>query len=302
MLDTPISPFEILADELGAVAGRIERESALRIGKAVAEIELRFVRLEQQVHERVASIRDGKDGDAGARGDIGPEGQRGKTGDPGPPGDRGERGADGLNGAVGPVGPEGQRGEPGPQGKPGEVGERGEPGMQGERGADGEPGKLPIVRQWTEGVFYSGDVVVHSGGTFQATKDTGREPPHADWACLALAGQNGRDGRGFRVRGTYEEVAQYHALDVVAHKNSSFIAKRDEPGPCPGEGWQIMARPGKEGKPGERGPAGARGEKGEPGPAVIAMDVDDQGRITVRNGDGSVVTCDLYPLLSRIAR
>jgi hypothetical protein len=70
----------------------------------------------------------------------------------------------------------------------------------------------------------------------------------------------------------------------------------------PGRGLATLRGQGKIGKPGERGPAGARGEKGETGPAVIAMDVDDQGRITVRNGDGSVVTCDLYPLLSRIAR
>jgi hypothetical protein len=269
---TPFSPLEALADELGAVAGRFEREGALRIGKALAEIELRVVRLEQHVQERLASLRDGRDGDVGAKGDIGPEGQRG------------------------------EKGEVGPQGKPGEAGERGERGMQGERGADGEPGKLSMVRQWTEGVFYAGDVVVHSGGTFQATKDTGREPPHADWACLAQSGQNGRDGRSFTVRGTYDASVRYAALDIVALNGGSFIARRDDPGPCPGEGWQLFASQGKGGKPGDRGPAGVRGEKGEPGPAVIAMDIDDQGQLSVRNGDGSTVICDLYPLLSRIAR
>ena len=61
-------------------------------------------------------------------------------------------------------------------------------------------------------------------------------------------------------------------LEIVALNGSSFIAKIDEPGPCPGDGWQLIASAGKPGKPGmkgDRGEAGPKGEKGEAGlPAV----------------------------------
>jgi hypothetical protein len=32
------------------------------------------------------------------------------------------------------------------------------------------------------------------------------------------------------------------------------------------------------------------------------MSVSDEGMLTLTNGDGSLVTCDLYPVLSRLAR
>jgi hypothetical protein len=291
MTDTPLSPLEVLADELGAVAGRIERESSLRIGKALAEIELRFVRLEQRLDQRAASIRDGMDGERGADGPEGPRGEKGEPGEPGPAGEPGNPGADGepgAAGAVGPQGPRGEKGDAGPQGErgergaegqggaqgePGPIGPQGERGMpgekgldgergpQGERGADGLPGRLPAVRQWTEGVFYAGDVVAYAGATYQASKDTGRAPPHADWVCLASSGSNGNDGRSFTVRGTYVEGVSYGALDVVTLNGGAFVAKSEHPGSCPGEGWQLIARQGSGGKPGERGPVGPKGER-----------------------------------------
>jgi len=83
---------------------------------------------------------------------------------------------------------------------------------------------------------------------------------------------------------------------------ASFAARRDKPGPCPGEGWQLIASQGKQGKPGQIGPAG-RGERGIPGPSIVSMSIDDQnGLLTLKNADGSVVTCDLYPVLSRLGR
>lgn len=90
------SPFEILADELGAVAGRIERESSLRVAAVVsdlerrdAERELRLVKIEQGVAERLAALRDGKDGKDG---EPGPAGRDGADGEPGEGGEKGERG------------------------------------------------------------------------------------------------------------------------------------------------------------------------------------------------------------------
>jgi len=72
----------------------------------------------------------------------------------------------------------------------------------------------------------------------------------------------------------------------------TFIAKRDNPGGCPGEGWQLLARQGKRGRPGERGHPGERGEKGEkgePGPTLVSWQIDRQKyRASPLWGDGKV--------------
>jgi hypothetical protein len=134
------------------------------------------------------------------------------------------------------------------------------PGPQGERGP---PGKLPRVKSWKpETVYYAGEVVAYDGGTFQARRDTGQPPSHADWTCLATAG---RDGKSLVVRGTFDEAAEYRRLDVVALNGGSFIAKRDPPGACPGPGWQLLASPGKRGPAGQSGEKGERGERGPRG-------------------------------------
>jgi hypothetical protein len=53
--------------------------------------------------------------------------------------------------------------------------------------------------------------------------------------------------RGFRICGTYDVEKTYHALDVVTLNATWFAAKHDNPGPCPGAGWQA-------------GPTGKRGK------------------------------------------
>lgn len=166
----------------------------------------------------------------------------------------------------------------------------------GEPGKDGVDGKLPIVRAWTDKVYYEGDVVSHDGGTWQANRDTGRAPPHEDWHCIAAPGV---DGRTPVIRGTFDEGADYRALDVVMTGGASFVAKMDHPGPCPGEGWQLFAAQGKRGNPGETGRA-IKGDVGPPGPKVSGMEVDGDGVLRLTNADGSVVSCDLYPLLSKL--
>jgi hypothetical protein len=117
-------------------------------------------------------------------------------------------------------------------------------------------------------------VVAHDGGTFQASRDTGQPPSHADWLCLATAG---RDGESVAVRGTFDETADYRRLDVVALNGGSFIALRDAPGPCPGPGWQLIASQGKRGaagEKGERGPPGPRGDAGASGATIRDWKVD----------------------------
>jgi hypothetical protein len=86
---------------------------------------------------------------------------------------------------------------------------------------------------------------------------------------LGLAQANGAldvlKGKGvpgcFNVKGTYDARSTYGRNDVVTRDSSSFVAVRDNPGACPGDGWQILACGGKRGPTGERGP---KGDKGDP--------------------------------------
>jgi hypothetical protein len=136
-------------------------------------------------------------------------------------------------------------------------------GVPGPRGEPGPPGKIERVHGYVENaVHYRGDIVTHRGSTFQARCDTAREPPHEDWICVARAGvdgKDGRDGRSLEVRGLFSDKETYKALDIVALNGGSFIAKRNNPGPCPGAGWQLIASQGKRGDKGERGLQGVSG-------------------------------------------
>jgi hypothetical protein len=157
----------------------------------------------------------------------------------------------------------------------------GPPGPEGPQGPPGPPALFPETRVWSpDAVSYRGDVVTHAGGTWQARKDTGKEPPHPDWIPLAVPGRDGRDGRDAispTVRGTWRPDASYQALNVVAFNKGSFIAKYDNPGTCPGDGWQLLVSAVK----GERGLRGDRGPSGPPGPPIaIASWVIDRVSFT----------------------
>jgi hypothetical protein len=155
----------------------------------------------------------------------------------------------------------------------------GKPGPRGERGDQGPPGKLPSVRVWKEGqISYAFDVVTHAGGTFQARRDTAKTPGEGDdWTVLAQAGQ---DGAMPHICGTYDPDTKYRLLDICALNGSSFISKRDDPGECPGDGWQLIASHGKRGdkgdrgEPGVRGITGERGLKGDPGASIVGWNID----------------------------
>jgi hypothetical protein len=132
--------------------------------------------------------------------------------------------------------------------------------------------RFPSVRTWTaDTVYHEGDVVAFSGATYQATKDTARAPGSRDWVCLAIA------GAGFTVRGTYDGNEEYKHLDVVMVNGSSFVALRDWPGSCPGDGWHLLASRGSRGNRGEsgaRGIMGLRGERGEAAPTIRSWEID----------------------------
>jgi hypothetical protein len=378
------SPLELLAEELGAVAGQIEREASLRIDAVVADLrrgeaerELRMSNLERAVTERLASIKDGEPGAPGASvaieqiatlvdgvvaaavaalpkaadgasvtlDDVSPmifaevaravatlpPAEKGEPGAPGPPGEPGisvtpadlapmvEAEVSRAMAALPPAerGAKGEPGEPGKDGDPGpavtvedvapliaaEVDRAVSalpPAEKGAKGDPGAPGRIEIARQWSDKVHYEGAVVTHAGATWQAVKDTGREPPHDDWVCLAAAGRNGLDGRTPRVRDTFDAaVTDYRELDIVALSGAAFIARHDAPGVCPGAGWKMIAMQGKTGKPGERGGVGPRGPAG---PGLQRIAIDGEGMLSALNADGSTVECDLYPVLSKLDR
>lgn len=301
---------DALREALGQVVAKArqdwQRERELieaQSRQAIAELRAQIVELEvsvkQSVAERLASLKDGEQGPPGAKGDPGERGPQGERGEKGDPGERGEAGFKGDPGERGPAGGDGKDGE---RGEAGAKGEKGDIGEKGERGIEGPAGKLPVIKTWAEGVHYEGDVVAHNGASYQALKDTGHEPPGDGWLCIAGRGSDGADGRSFTIRGTWKTGTDYSALDVVSLNGGSFVAKKDNPGDCPGDDWQLIARQGKTGEPGQRGERGQKGEDGKPGAPLSAADLNDEGLFVLTSADGSAVVCDFYPLLSKLAR
>jgi Collagen triple helix repeat (20 copies) len=273
---------EAAADAVGREIAVLRRSAQQEREIAAAEHRARLAELANLERQLVARLAELKDGEPGVEGQHGERGERGEKGEAG---EQGERGWQGIQG---------------------DRGERGDPGKQGDRGDRGDmgpPGKLPIVKQWTDCVHYEGDVVTLEGRTYQAVRDTGKAPGGADdWICLAERGANGSDGRSLRVCTTWSKDVEYEALDVVAMNGGAFVARYANPGACPGKGWQMIASQGKCGKPGERGAKGDRGDRGMPGLTVVRMECDLDGLMTVTMSDGSEVTCDFYPVLNRIAQ
>jgi hypothetical protein len=136
------------------------------------------------------------------------------------------------------------------------------------------PGKLPVARSWKpETVVYQAEFVSHDGALWQAKKDTATTPGGDDWVCVACAGRDGTDGLSPNVCGTFDARKTYQELDIVALDGGMFIAKYDNPGACPGNGWQLAAKQGRTGKPGARGPRGDEGDKAEP-VTIISWQID----------------------------
>jgi integrin beta 3 len=260
-MTTTISPLEALADELGDFAARIERDLKLSVGAMLAEVREEMsalrasraeteLRLDRAVAAKLAELQDGP---------------------PGPAGERGERGEAGE--AI--EGPPGVQGIPGPPGAPGEVGDRGECGPIGETGPvgtagppgeAGPPGKFMPPNAWAKGIHYECALVTHRGSTWCAARDTAEEPPHDDWIVVAACGEVPYVGE---VCGLFDPKGAYRKLDLVTFNGSEWRAKRDNPGPLPGDGWQLAGQAGSRGKSGDRGERGDRGPAGPSGPSII---------------------------------
>jgi hypothetical protein len=304
----------------------MEAQSREIISSMRAEMIERLAAFTADVNKRLANVHDGEPGRNGRDGDPGPVGPIGETGAPGPigpqgePGRNGESGLQGLRGEIGPKGEAGAPGPIGPQGEPGRNGESGPKGVQGERGLSGErgdrgvpgekgdpgePGRngangergLPGERgeagprgslagivPWTDRIFYAGDLAAHLGSSWQAARDTAREPGTSDdWRLIAAAGA---PGASFAIRGTFSAAEKYRALDVVTLDHGWFVARRDNPGPVPGPGWQS----GPVGKRGEKGLPGDKGPKGDPGKAAphwVGTKIEDKTIVAVLS-DGTL--------------
>lgn len=153
----------------------------------------------------------------------------------------------------------GPAGERGPQGERGERGPQGEPGAAGAPGADGMPGER---------------------GEKGAQGDPG------------LPGADGAPAYPGTARGLYNAAEAYRALDIVTLHGSEWRAVRDDPGPCPGDGWVIGASKGSRGRQGEAGP---------PGHSIVDAVIGDFQLVLIRS-DGHRFTCNLLPLFERYHR
>jgi integrin beta 3 len=136
-------------------------------------------------------------------------------------------------------------------------------------------------------VHYQGALVFHEGSTWCARAVTAEEPPHHDWAPVAMAG---RDGYVGEARGLFDPAASYRGLDRVAFNGSEWVARQDNPGPLPGDGWMLAAKVGAKGERGDRGP---RGEPGEPGISLANAKLVEWA---ITDGKASI---DLLPLFDK---
>jgi hypothetical protein len=115
---------------------------------------------------------------------------------------------------------------------------------------------------------------------------------------LAARVQDGADGRSFRIRSTFNPRERYKALDVVALNGASFVAQQDDPGPCPGDNWQLLC---SQGKKGQAGADGRNGRDGRDAPRITDWVVNREtySAIPVMSDGSRGATLNLHPLFER---
>lgn len=148
---------------------------------------------------------------------------------------------------------------PGPQGPPGPPGADGSPGPPGERGQAGEPGPKGETGEKGE-TGASGD-----------------------------PGPIGATGKAWVHCGLHDPARAYEAGDVVNGETACFLALKDQPGPCPGDGWAQLAGRGKPGPQGRNGADGAAGKSGR----GIQEIFSENGRLAFLMSDGEIETITL---------
>jgi hypothetical protein len=107
-----------------------------------------------------------------------------------------------------------------------------------------------------------------------------------------------RAQRSLEVVGTYSPTVRYRALDVVATGGASFVARVDDPGPCPGDGWQLIAAQGKKGNPGRDG---VDGKNGKDAPKITGWLVNraDYSATPLMSDGSRGAVLELRPLFAR---
>jgi integrin beta 3 len=179
----------------------------------------------------------------------------------------------------------------GAPGRDGVNGNDGAPGPQGERGEPGPAGGFEAPANFKAGqITYAGKLIYFEGSTFYALRDTAATPPHADFQPIAF---KGRDAYAGRALGLFDDKAEYRAMDVVTLNGSEWRATKDNPGPCPGDGWMLGAK-GSKGKPGDKG---ERGERGDPGVGLAHVELIN-GKLVFHRTDGSALSVDLAELIA----
>lgn len=238
-----------------------------------AELQLQAEGLLKEWRERIAEIRNGE------------------------PGPQGERGMPGEMGAEGPAGPPGADSTvPGPQGPPGADGAVGPPGadstVPGPAGPQGEPGPVPeLTEELTLAVMEKvrEDRLELDEKLFAATRRFDRLSAELEERLASVRegppgpqGEPGRDGVTGEARGQFDAGEVYAKHDRVASNGSEWIAKYDNPGPLPGEGWML----------------GAQGKKGKPG-VGIQRAVTKGYAVVLETTDGKALTLDLRGMFER---
>ena len=147
----------------------------------------------------------------------------------------------------------------GPPGPPGERGERGEPG-EAITGPPGEPGIQGLPGPPGE----PGEV------------------PYVGDVC-----------------GLFDATRDYRKFDLVTLHGAEWRAKRDTPGPLPGDGWAMASEAGRRGKPGEKGERGERGPAGERGASIAGWTVREFRAVPIMSDGSNGAPLDLRELFEQ---
>jgi hypothetical protein len=220
---------DFVVEEIASVAGPAARERDLLLARKLAELnqreaehELRLHKLEQEIRNRLASLRDGEKGEPGDKGEKGEQGDKGEAikgekGDPGTPGEKGES-------------IQGEKGAPGEAGRDGNNGSNGNDGAVGPAGACGLDGRSFTIRDTYDPTenYLELDVVTLNSTWFIARKDAPGVCPGPDWK----AGPTGRRGekgeRGERgQRGEPGATVRVVEWDIRAKTYEAFPVMSD---------------------------------------------------------------------------
>jgi integrin beta 3 len=183
-------------------------------------------------------------------------------------------------------------------GEPGMPGEKGMPGERGEKGDKGDPGEPApdptedIVAAALEKVRE--DRLELDEKLFAATRRFERLSTELEERLANIKdgepgpqGEPGPAGRDFtgEARGKYDNSETYLKFDRVAYNGSEWLARKDDPGPLPGEGWMLGVQ-GKAGRP------------GAPGVGIQRATTKDYA-LVLEMTDGKTMTIDLRGMFAR---